>query len=228
MSVPHPTSPLRVKKRIFVVDDHDVVRFGASELISKQPDLEVCGAAVSVQDALPLIRELKPDLVIADISLKGSNGLELIKILHAEKPTTPLLVMSMHDELIWAEVVLRAGAQGYLMKESSIEYLIPAIRTLLSGKIYLSPLATHRMIQGQITSGSTKPPLARLSDRELQVLAMLGEWKNSREIAAQLNLSIKTVEYYKQNIKDKLNLKTGPELTQFAVEIAKTGSHPGK
>jgi DNA-binding NarL/FixJ family response regulator len=217
---------LRAKKRIFIVDDHDVVRFGATQLIAKQPDLECCGGAASVSEALPLIRRLNPDLIVADLSLKNSNGLELIKVIRAESPQTPLVVMSMHDELVWAEVALRAGAQGYIMKESSIDQLIPAIRTVLDGKLYLSPPAAERMIQGQITSGSTasKPPLSRLSDRELQVLNMVGQWKNSREIAAELSLSIKTIEYYKQNLKEKLSLKTGAELTQFAVEIAQNNN----
>lgn len=217
------TPPLFLKKRIFVVDDHDVVRFGAAQLISRQPDLETCGEAASVGDAMPLIRQLRPDLIVADISLKFSNGLELVKVVRAESPEIPLLIMSMHDELVWAEVALRAGARGYLMKESSIENLVPAIRAILSGKIYLSSAAAHRMIQGQVGSAKAvaKPPLERLSDREMQVLAMLGQWKNSREIASELSLSIKTVEYYKQNIKDKLNLKSAAELTQFAVEFSK-------
>jgi DNA-binding NarL/FixJ family response regulator len=226
MSFRTPSPQPTVKKRVFVVDDHDVVRFGATQLISKQPDLECCGGAASVTEALPLIRRLNPDLIVADISLKNSNGLELIKVVRAESPETPLLVMSMHDELVWAEVALRAGAHGYIMKESSIDQLIPAIRTVLSGKLYLSPAAAERMIQGQISSGTaaSKPPLSRLSDRELQVLGMLGQWKNSREIAGELSLSIKTIEYYKQNIKEKLNLKTAAELTQFAVEAARNGS----
>jgi DNA-binding NarL/FixJ family response regulator len=207
------------KKRILIVDDHDVVRFGTAQLIAREADLECCGGAASVSEALPLIRELKPDLIVADISLKSSNGIEMLKVVRAEFPRMGLLVMSMHDELIWAEVALRAGAQGYIMKESSIETLIPAIRAILGGKMYLSAAATHRMIEGQLSGGANKAPLARLSDRELQVLNMLGEWKNSREIAAELSLSIKTVEYYKQNIKEKLKLKSGVELTQFAVQM---------
>ena len=131
--------------------------------------------------------------------------------------------MSMHDELIWAEVALRAGAQGFLMKEGSVDQLIPAIRTVLSGKLYLSPAAAEHMIHGQMSPNIAKAPLSRLSDRELQVLGMLGQWKSSREIAVELSLSIKTIEYYKQNIKDKLNLKTASELTQFAVDVARNG-----
>ena len=222
MPTPETTPSPTIKKRIFVVDDHDVVRFGAAQLISRQPDMESCGGAASVSEALPLIRQLQPDVIVADISLKNSNGLELIKVLRAESPGIPLLVMSMHDELVWAEVALRAGAKGYIMKESSIEQLVPAIRMILNGKIYLSAAVTHRMIQTHVSSTWNKPPLERLTDRELQVLGMLGQWKNSREIAAELSLSIKTVEYYKQNIKDKLKLKSGAELTQFAVEVAKS------
>jgi len=127
--------------------------------------------------------------------------------------------MSMHDEIVWAEVALRAGAHGYIMKENSIAHLIPAVRTILSGKVYVSPAVTDRIITHQL-SGRTapKPPLERLSDRERQVFTMLGQWKTSREIAAELSLSLKTVEYYKQNIKDKLQLKSAAELTQHAVE----------
>jgi DNA-binding NarL/FixJ family response regulator len=224
MRTSEATFSVPVKKRIFVVDDHDVVRFGAAQLISKQPDLQTCGEAASVPEALPLIRQLRPDLIVADISLKNSNGLELVKVVRAETPEMPLLVMSMHDELVWAEVALRAGAHGYIMKENSISQLVPAIRTVLSGKVYVSPAVTERIIAGQIAGPGSglKPPLERLSDRELQVFTMLGQWKSSREIAAELSLSIKTVEYYKQNIKDKLQLKTAAELTQFAVEAAKS------
>jgi DNA-binding NarL/FixJ family response regulator len=221
MRQPQANAHHTLKKRVFFVDDHDVVRFGAAQLVNKQPDLESCGGAPSVPEALPMIRQLRPDVIVADISLKKSNGLELLKIMRAETPETPILVMSMHDELVWAEVALRAGAKGYIMKESSIEHLIPAIRTILTGKIYLSPAAAGHMIQAQVSPNASKPPLERLSDRELQVLGMLGQWKTSREIAAELSLSIKTVEYYKQNIKDKLNLKGAAELTQFAVEMAK-------
>ena len=221
MRQPEANAPHHLKKRVFFVDDHDVVRFGAAQLVSKQPDLESCGGASSVAEALPLIRELHPDVIVADISLKQSNGLELLKILRAETPETPILVMSMHDELVWAEVALRAGAKGYIMKENSIEHLVPALRATLSGRIYLSPAAASHMIQAQVSPKASKPPLERLSDRELQVLGMLGQWKSSREIAAELSLSIKTVEYYKQNIKEKLNLKGAAELTQFAVEVAK-------
>ncbi len=209
------------------MDDHDVVRFGAAQLVSKQPDLESCGGASSVPEALPLIRELKPDVIVADISLKNSNGLELLKVVRTESPGTPILVMSMHDELVWAEVALRAGAKGYIMKENSIEHLVPALRALLNGKIYLSPAAAAHMIQTQVSPSAVRSPLERLSDRERQVLGMLGEWKNAREIAAELNLSTKTVEYYKQNIKEKLNLKSAAELTQFAVEIARGGGSTG-
>jgi DNA-binding NarL/FixJ family response regulator len=216
------TPPVPIKKRIFVVDDHDVVRFGATQLISRQHDLLTCGEAASVTEALPLIRELRPDLVVADISLKNSNGLELVKVVRAENPEIPLLVMSMHDELVWAEVALRAGAQGYLMKEHAIAALVQAIRTVLMGKVYISPAVSERIVSSQLSRGvAAKAPLERLSDRELQVLTMLGQWKNSREIAAELGLSLKTVEYYKQNIKDKLQLKTAAELTQFAVEARK-------
>jgi DNA-binding NarL/FixJ family response regulator len=227
--MPKATGSLPVKYRIFVVDDHAVVRFGAAQLIAKQADLAFCGGAGSVREALPLIRDLKPDLVLADISLKNSNGLELIKVIRAESPHLPVLVMSMHDELVWAELALRAGAQGYIMKESSIEQLIPALRTVLSGKIHLSPAAMTRIVEGQVSARSARPPLARLSDRELQVLGMLGEWKNSRVIAEELSLSVKTIEYYKQNIKDKLQLKTATELTQLAIELNKgTVDLPGK
>ena len=131
----------------------------------------------SVPEALPIIRELKPDVIVADISLKNSNGLELLKIVRAESAGIPILVMSMHDELVWAEMALRAGAKGYIMKENSLEHLIPALRALLGGKIYLSPAAAAHMIQAQVVPNSGKPPLERLSDRERQVLSMLGEWK---------------------------------------------------
>jgi DNA-binding NarL/FixJ family response regulator len=212
------------KQKIFLVDDHEIVRLGAGMVIQRQADLTVSGEAGSVSEALPLIRKSEPDLVVADISLKSSNGIELVKTLHAEFPKVGVLVMSMHDEMIWAEVALRAGARGYIMKESSIDCLLPAIRSILSGKIFVSPAVSNRMMESQIQKprGADVPPMQRLSGRELQVLQLLGGLKSSREMAAELGISAKTVEYYKQSIKDKLQLKSAAELNRFAVEAARS------
>jgi DNA-binding NarL/FixJ family response regulator len=216
------------KRRIFLVDDHDVVRLGAARVIEREADLMICGEARSVGEAMPLIRKVCPDLVVADISLKNSNGLEMVKTLHAEFPKLCLLVMSMHDELIWAEVALRAGARGYIMKESSIETLIPAIRTVLEGQIFVSPAVSRRLMEAHLHNPKTAAmaPIDRLSGRELQVLQLLGQSKSSREISGELNISVKTVEYYKQNLKDKLNLKSAGELTRFALETLPASRRP--
>jgi DNA-binding NarL/FixJ family response regulator len=215
----HPEKAERAeKKRVFLVDDHDVVRFGISQLVNKQSDLAICGEAASVNEALDRVRALEPDLAVIDITLKGSNGLELVKTMRSECPKVALLVLSMHDESIWAEVALRAGAMGYLMKENSLDFLLPAIRKVLTGNIYLSEALSSKLLS-KLSSIGTASPIDLLSDRELQVLQMLSQWKNSRQIAAELNLSVKTVDYYKENIKDKLKLNSGAELIQFALNF---------
>jgi DNA-binding NarL/FixJ family response regulator len=206
------------RKRVLLVDDHAVVRFGIAQLINRQPDLVVCGEEEDASRALTAIETLKPDLVIADISLKDSSGLELMRNIKASHPRLPVLVVSAHDENIYAEIAFRAGALGYLMKQSALEQIPAAIRRVLEGNIYVSDALAARMLQQQVRgqTPASESPVQRLSDRELEVFQFIGRWKRTKEIAAELHLSVKTVEYYREQIKKKLNLRSGAELTRHA------------
>jgi len=206
------------RKRILLVDDHAVVRFGIAQLINRQSDLVVCGEEEDASRAMSAIATLKPDLVIADISLKDSSGLELMRNIKAQHPGLPVLVVSVHDESIYAEIAFRAGALGYLMKEEALDKVLTAIRRVLSGNIYVSDALAAKMLQQQVRGQTDiqESPVKSLSDRELEVFQMIGEWKKTKEIAGELHLSVKTVEYYREQIKRKLNLKDAAELTQYA------------
>jgi DNA-binding NarL/FixJ family response regulator len=204
--------------RVLLVDDHAVVRYGMAQIISREKDLVVCGEEEDAGKALSAIERLKPDLVIADISLKDSSGLELMRNIKAQCRKLPVLVVSAHDESVYAEVAFRAGAMGYLMKGEPLEKLVTAIRRVLGGNIYVSDALAARMLEHQLR-GKPEPgqsPVEGLSDRELEVFQMLGEWKKTSEIAHELHLSVKTIEYYREQIKRKLNLKNSAELTQRA------------
>jgi len=214
-------APREIKKsktRILLVDDHAVVRFGIAQLINHQSDLEVCGEEEDASHALSAIEKLHPDLVIADISLKDSSGLELMRNIKAQYPKMPVLVVSSHDESVYAEVAFRAGALGYLMKEEALEKIQTAIRRVLGGAIYVSDTLAAKMLQQQVRGQATinESPVKDLSDRELEVFQMIGNWKKTSEIARELHLSIKTIEYYREQIKHKLNLGSAAELTQYA------------
>lgn len=206
------------RTRILLVDDHAVVRFGIAQLVNRQPDLMVCGEEEDAANALSAIAKLKPDLVIADISLKDSSGLELMRNIKAQYSKLPVLVVSAHDESIYAEIAFRAGALGYLMKQEALDKVITAIRRVLSGNIYVSDALGAKMLQQQVRGQVDihKPAVKNLSDREMEVFQLIGEWKKTGEIAAELHLSIKTIEYYREQIKRKLNLKNAAELTQYA------------
>ena len=206
------------RTRILLVDDHAVVRFGIAQLINRQPDMVVCGEEEDASHALRAIEKLKPSLVIADISLKESSGLELMRNIKAQYSGLPVLVVSTHDESIYAEIAFRAGALGYLMKQEALEKVLTAIRRVLSGNVYVSEALAAKMLQQQIR-GQThvqESPVKGLSDRELEVFQLVGQWKKTSEIAAELHLSVKTIEYYREQIKRKLNLKSAAELTQYA------------
>jgi DNA-binding NarL/FixJ family response regulator len=206
------------KTQILLVDDHAVVRFGIAQLINHQSDLEVCGQEEDASHALGAIEKLKPNLVIADISLKDSSGLELMRNIKAQYPKMPVLVVSSHDESIYAEIAFRAGALGYMMKQEALEKILIAIRRVLSGAIYVSDALAAKMLQQQVRGQSNinESPVKSLSDRELEVFQMIGNWKKTSEIAKELHLSIKTIEYYREQIKHKLNLSSASELTQYA------------
>ena len=213
-----PREIKKSKTRILLVDDHAVVRFGTAHLINQSGDLEVCGEEEDAAHALSAIEKVKPDLVIADISLKDSSGLELMRNIKAQYPKMPVLVVSSHDESIYAEIAFRAGALGYLMKEEALDKILTAIRRVLGGAIYVSDALAAKMLQQQVRGQSNinESPVKSLSDRELEVFQMIGNWKKTSDIARELHLSIKTIEYYREQIKHKLNLASASELTQYA------------
>ena len=200
------------------MDDHAVVRFEIAQLINKQSDMVVCGEEEDAANALSAIDKVKPDLVIADISLKDSSGLELMRNIKAQYTKLPVLVVSAHDESIYAEIAFRAGALGYMMKQEALEKIVAAIRRVLSGNIYVSDALASKMLQQQVRGKSDiqESPIKSLSDRELEVFQLIGQWKKTSEIAQELHLSVKTIEYYREQIKHKLNLKNSAELTQHA------------
>jgi DNA-binding NarL/FixJ family response regulator len=214
------------RARILLVDDHAVVRFGVAQLINRERDMVVCGEEEDASRALEAIGRLKPDLVIADISLKDSSGLELMRNIKAQYPRIPVLVISAHDESVYAEIAFRAGAQGYLMKESALENTLTAVRRVLGGSIYVSEGLAARMLEHQVRgpAASKGAPLDALTDRELEVLQLIGKWKGTRQIAEELHLSVKTIEYYREQLKEKLNLKNASELTHFATSWVERGT----
>ena len=206
------------KKQIFIVDDHAVVRHGLSSLINDQPDMEVCGMAGSASEALDLVEKSPPDLVVSDLTLPDRNGLELIKDLKALAPDLPILMMSMHDELLYAERVLKAGGRGYLMKEQS-ENVVPAIRQILRGEPYVSAAVTTHFLEA-IAGGDTQHysfPLKRLTDRELEVFELIGQGKATDEISTQLNISPRTVDAHRTHIREKLGLADSNAVLRYAV-----------
>jgi DNA-binding NarL/FixJ family response regulator len=211
--------PRRKARRVLIVDDHPIVRQGLRRLIDQEEDLAVCGEAETVRDARTAIKELNPDAIIVDISLKQGDGIELVRDARAHYPTLPILVLSMHDETIYAERMLSAGANGYIMKQAASEQFLVAVRRVLEGGIYVSEAVGNSMIQKFASGGAyiSSNPIDRLSNRELQILHLIGKGSSTRETAEALNLSIKTVESHRQRIKRKLNLTTGAQLVQYAV-----------
>jgi DNA-binding NarL/FixJ family response regulator len=206
------------KKRIFLVDDHPLVREWLTNLIHQQPDLAVCGETESAPAALSSIATAQADLVIVDINLKNSSGIELIKDLKKLHPEVPVLVLSMHDESLYAERVFRAGARGYVHKRESAHKMIEAIRRVLEGKMYVSE-KTAEILAGQSVKGraANKPTVELLSDRELEVFDKLGQGIGTRQIAEDFHVSVKTIQAYCARIKEKLNLNSATELLREAV-----------
>jgi DNA-binding NarL/FixJ family response regulator len=206
-------------RRVLIVDDHPIVRQGLRRVMEAEDDLTVCGDAETTQQARAAINELNPDLVITDISLTLGDGIDLVRNVRAHHPQLPILVLSMHDETIYAERMLSAGANGYIMKHSPTEQFLTAVRRVLDGHTYVSATVGNHMLEKNAGGPSVLPanPMDRLSNRELQVLHMIGKGMSTREMAHTLHLSIKTVESHRQRIKRKLNLRTGMQLVQFAV-----------
>ncbi len=208
-----------MKSSVLIVDDHPIVRQGLKMLINQADDLEVRGEAENMADALAAIETLRPHIVIVDITLRGANGIELLDTMRDRYPGIPALVLSMHDEWLFAERALRAGARGYVMKQEATERVVMAIRCVLRGEVYVSAKIADRLLHRIVSGGNseTESPLDRLTNRELQTLQMLGKGMSTRQIAAQLNLSVKTIETYRESLKRKLNLDNSNELIRYAI-----------
>ncbi|MBV9009541.1 MAG: response regulator transcription factor [Verrucomicrobia bacterium] len=218
---PTPPSPPIKRSAVLVVDDHPLFRRGVVQLLQDEPDLEVRAEVSTSSEALGAIRKHKFDLAVVDIGLEGStNGIELTKYIKAEKPKLPVLVLSMHDETLFAERALRAGARGYVMKREALDNFISAVRSVLRGEIFISPNMSKRMVLAHLHGGGgeTLSPIERLSDRELEVLQLLGEGREVRDIAQRLHLSAKTVEAHRAHIKEKLQLQNARQVARFANE----------
>ena len=206
------------KHGVLVVDDHPLFLKGVVQLLSDEPDIEVRAQAGSAREALLALRRHQLDLAVIDISLEGgTNGIELTKAIRAERPRLPVLILSMHDETLYAERALRAGARGYVMKREALDQFIIAVRAVLDGEIFISPVMSNRMVYDHIHGGDySRSPVDRLSDRELEVLQLIGKGHDMHDIAKGLNLSAKTVETHRAHIKEKLNLANAREVTRFA------------
>ncbi|NMC95234.1 MAG: response regulator transcription factor [Syntrophorhabdus sp.] len=205
--------------KIFIVDDHPIVRKGLSQLIDQEADLLTCGEASDAQSALQILKKLKPDLTIVDISLQGMDGIELTKNIRARYGNLPVLIISMHDESLYAERALRAGARGYIMKQEATEKMMEAIRRVIRGDLYISEKVSAGIVKKFVDGKSKRSssPEELLSDRELEVFRLVGQGFGTRQIAEELRVSVKTVETYRANIKEKLNLKNARELIKHAV-----------
>jgi len=208
------------KFRVLLVDDHPIVRQGLALLIDRESDLAVCGEADGAHSAFHAITTLRPDIVVLDISLSGPDGLDVLKEIRTRTTNLPVLILSMHDESIYAERAMRAGANGYIMKQEATEKVLVAIRRILQGDVYLSDRLTNTMLQHYVHGSSPvkKSPLLNLTDRELEVFRLIGEGRGTRQIADELHLSVKTIESYQAHIKEKLTLRNARELVQHAIE----------
>ncbi len=208
------------RMRIMIVDDHPILRKGLAMVINQEPDLTVSAEAPDASTALDMMESHKPDLVMVDLSLPGIDGIELIKTMKIRYKDLPALVVSMHDESIFAERALRAGARGYIMKQEAVEKVLVAIRKVLNGEIFVSDKITTKMLE-TLVSSDAKPvssPLDLLSNRELTVFRMIGQGFKTSQIAEELHLSVKTIESYRSHIKEKLKLDTGTDLMKYAIQ----------
>ena len=208
------------KKRILLVDDHPVLRKGLVRLIDSKDEFVVCGEASTATDAMQLIRELKPDLVIVDIGLPGASGIELTKTIRAEFGKLPVLILSMHEEALYATRALRAGAMGYIVKQDAIDNIAVALQEALAGRRYLSPVIADQLKDKGSDSDANEPedPIALLTDRELEIFELIGKGREVKEISEALGVSPKTVETHRTNIKEKLKLKNARQVARMAVQ----------
>jgi len=207
-------------KQVLVVDDHPVFRHGICQLLSEQKDLVVCAEAKDAPEALEAMRHFRPDIVLQDVSMPGTNGIELIKIMLAEQPHLLILMLSMHEESLYALRALRAGAKGYVMKQQALENVVTALRKVLAGGIYVSPRFSEKLVFKAIQGSDSDlgSPVDKLSDRELEVLQHYGRNLTTRKIAESLHLSVKTIETHRMHIKEKLGFKDVEEMLNFALE----------
>ena len=225
MAARTPDPPPQARKTILIVDDHPVLRRGLTSLIEPEPDLAVCGEAATCAAALEAIRESRPDLVIVDLELEGCDGLDLVKDMKKHHPKIPTLVLSMHDESVYAARALRAGARGYLSKQQLDDTVLAAIRRLLAGETYMSAKLEARFAR-QFLGGRTLEkgsPLDGLSDRELEVFRWIGRGRSTRQIAEILHLSVKTIESHREHTKHKLTIETAVDLARRATQWVETG-----
>ncbi|WP_395748487.1 response regulator [Prosthecobacter sp.] len=206
-------------KKVFIVDDHPVFRDGLVRIVASIPGIAVCGEADNARDAFDTISKLKPDLVLMDINLPGKSGLELLQDVHAMQPELPVLVISMHDEQLYAERVLRAGGRGYIMKQEGPDKMRDAINKVINGQVYASERTAAAILDAlsRPRSSASTSTVGKLTDRELEVLRLTGQGKDNRAIAAELHISLKTVDTHRGHIKEKLGLKNGTELVHYAV-----------
>lgn len=209
---------MMLRPSFIVVDDHPLYRHGVTMLVGQELHLECAGEAGSIAEALELLSSTRPRMAIVDISLQGQSGLDLVRMIKADFPETAVLVVSMHEENLYGERALKAGARGYVMKHESPSVLIAAVRDVIEGRIAVSEELRERMLEGIVAGKSDADPVARLSDRELEVFTLIGRGFGAAEIAEKLSLSVKTVNAYRDHIKDKLGLPTAADLRKFAVE----------
>lgn len=216
-----PTNP-PLKNRVLIIDDHVMVREGVAEIVKHEPDLDVCGTASTANEGLEAVNKFRPDLVLVDITLPGKNGIEFIKDARALHPDLRILVMSMHDESLYADRVLRAGGRGYIRKQEGGDKLIDAIRRVLRGEIAVSQRMTGRLLERFSGRTTMDSPLEGLSDRELEVFRLIGQGKTMKQIADELHLSPKTVEVHRARIREKLRITSAAELISYAARWSET------
>lgn len=216
----------RRRTKVFLVDDHLIVRQGLVDMINRRPDLTVCGEAESAQAALDGIERSHPDIAVVDISLKGRSGLDLIKDLRQRGHRVPVLVLSMLDEMVYADRALKAGARGYIMKEEVPTKFLTAIRQVVDGKLYASEQVISKLLERAVTEkpSGDRTPLGSLSDRELEVFRMIGHGRSTRQVAEQLHLSMKTIETYRARVMEKLGFHNSAELVRCAAEWSERGT----